>query len=98
MSHPRQAGSPSSKLNFTGYSADAALFAFQSPLSKGALLADEADLGKTIEAQRNEKRRSLFEAQDAIDRQRENLITLIEGKLLLEVRLEPLFHLAWRMN
>ena len=28
----------------------AALFAFQSPLSKGALLADEVGLGKTIEA------------------------------------------------
>jgi hypothetical protein len=53
---------------------------------------------KAIEAQRNEKRRSLFEAQDAIDRQRENLITLIEGKLLQETRLEPLFHLPWRMN
>ena len=29
---------------------EAALFAFQSPLSKGALLADEVGLGKTIEA------------------------------------------------
>ncbi|WP_054699044.1 DEAD/DEAH box helicase [Desulfosarcina cetonica] len=29
---------------------DAALFAFNSPLSKGALLADEVGLGKTIEA------------------------------------------------
>ncbi len=29
---------------------DAALFAFASPLSKGALLADEVGLGKTIEA------------------------------------------------
>jgi adenine-specific DNA-methyltransferase len=29
---------------------DAALFAFQSPLSSGALLADEVGLGKTIEA------------------------------------------------
>src|SRR5690349_23207345 len=28
----------------------AALFAFQSPLSKGAILADEVGLGKTIEA------------------------------------------------
>ena len=53
---------------------------------------------KAIESQRNDKRRSLFEAQDEIDRQRENLITLIEGKLLQETRLEPLFHLAWRMN
>jgi SNF2 family DNA or RNA helicase len=29
---------------------DAALFALQSPLSKGALLADQVGLGKTIEA------------------------------------------------
>lgn len=29
---------------------DAALFAFRSPLSRGALLADEVGLGKTIEA------------------------------------------------
>jgi adenine-specific DNA-methyltransferase len=29
---------------------DAALFALQSPLSKGVLLADEVGLGKTIEA------------------------------------------------
>src|SRR5579864_9473740 len=29
---------------------EAALFAFRSPLSKGALLADEVGLGKTIEA------------------------------------------------
>ena len=29
---------------------EAALFAFKSPLSKGAILADEVGLGKTIEA------------------------------------------------
>lgn len=29
---------------------EAALFAFRSPISKGAILADEAGLGKTIEA------------------------------------------------
>ena len=29
---------------------DAALFAFRSPLAKGAILADEVGLGKTIEA------------------------------------------------
>jgi purine-nucleoside phosphorylase len=35
---------------------------------------------KAVEAQRNEKRRSLFDAQDAIDQQREALIGRIEGK------------------
>ena len=36
---------------------------------------------KAIEALRNQKRRSLFEAQDKIDQQREYLISKIEGKL-----------------
>jgi hypothetical protein len=36
---------------------------------------------KTLEAQRNEKRRSLFDAQDAVDKQREELISQIESKL-----------------
>ena len=34
----------------TPHQVDAALFAFKSPLSKGAILADEVGLGKTIEA------------------------------------------------
>ena len=34
----------------TPHQIDAALFAFKSPLSKGAILADEVGLGKTIEA------------------------------------------------
>ena len=36
---------------------------------------------KTLEATRNQKRRSLFDAQDQIDRQRADLITQIESKL-----------------
>jgi ERCC4-related helicase len=38
------------KVDLNPHQVDAALFAFQSPLSKGALLADEVGLGKTIEA------------------------------------------------
>lgn len=53
---------------------------------------------KAIEAQRNEKRRSLFEAQDAIDQKRQELISVIEEKLRQGSRLESLFRLAWRMN
>ena len=37
-------------LEINPHQIDAALFAFQSPLSKGVLLADEVGLGKTIEA------------------------------------------------
>ena len=38
------------KVDLNPHQVDAALFAFRSPLSKGAILADEVGLGKTIEA------------------------------------------------
>ncbi len=38
------------QIDLNPHQIDAALFAFQSPLSKGAILADEVGLGKTIEA------------------------------------------------
>lgn len=38
------------KVELNPHQIDAALFAFKSPISKGALLADEVGLGKTIEA------------------------------------------------
>lgn len=38
------------KVDMNPHQVEAALFAFKSPLSKGALLADEVGLGKTIEA------------------------------------------------
>jgi adenine-specific DNA-methyltransferase len=34
-----------------------------------------------LESQRNDKRRALFDAQDAVDNQRDTLIAQIEGKL-----------------
>ena len=37
------------KVDLNPHQVEAALFAFNSPLSKGALLADEVGLGKTIE-------------------------------------------------
>ena len=39
-----------STIDLTPHQIDAALFAFQNPLSQGAILADEVGLGKTIEA------------------------------------------------
>lgn len=39
-----------SKVDLNPHQIDAALFSFNSPLSKGAILADEVGLGKTIEA------------------------------------------------
>src|SRR5437868_12321476 len=40
----------SAQVDLNPHQVDAALFAFRSPLSKGALLADEVGLGKTIDA------------------------------------------------
>ena len=53
---------------------------------------------KAIEGQRNEKRRSLFEAQDAIDQQREGLIAGIEGKLVATSRTQELFTFRWNLS
>ena len=44
---------------------------------------------------RNAKRRSLFDAQDDIDRRREELIAEIEGKLQQRVSQETLFSIRW---
>jgi adenine-specific DNA-methyltransferase len=52
---------------------------------------------KALEAQRNQKRRSLFDAQDEVDRQREKLIATIEGKLQQKTQLALLFELRWRL-
>jgi adenine-specific DNA-methyltransferase len=52
---------------------------------------------KTLESQRNEKRRSLFEAQDRVDHQREELIANIEGKLTQRSDLTELFTLRWSL-
>lgn len=38
------------RVDLNPHQVDAALFAFQNPLSQGAILADEVGLGKTIEA------------------------------------------------
>jgi adenine-specific DNA-methyltransferase len=52
---------------------------------------------KALEAQRSQKRRSLFEAQDEIDRQRERLITDIEAKLNQKAQITNLFSMVWRL-
>lgn len=55
------------KVDLNPHQVDAALFAFRSPLSKGAILADEVGLGKTIEA-------ALVVSQKWAERQRHILI------------------------
>jgi adenine-specific DNA-methyltransferase len=53
---------------------------------------------KALEAQRSQRRRSLFDAQDQVDKQREDLIANIEGKLTQKSSLSKLFTLRWRLD
>lgn len=53
---------------------------------------------KTVEAPRNDKRRSLFDSQDAIDQQREDLIGKIEGKLQQQTSKASLFSIRWALK
>jgi adenine-specific DNA-methyltransferase len=53
---------------------------------------------KALEAQRNQKRRSLFDAQDDVDRQRESLIAQIDGKLQQKETVRQLFSVRWAVN
>ncbi len=43
-------------------------------------------------------RRALFDAQDDIDRRREQLIAEIEGKLQQKTVLSKLFSIAWKLK
>lgn len=52
---------------------------------------------RTLETQRNEKRRSLFDAQDVVDKQREELIAKIEGKLQQRTDTVRLFTVRWQL-
>jgi adenine-specific DNA-methyltransferase len=52
---------------------------------------------RELEAERNRKRRTLFEAQDEVDRRKEDLITGVEARLRQTVEAEPLFTIRWRV-
>ena len=52
---------------------------------------------KALESQRNQKRRSLFDAQDDVDRQREELIAQVEGRLKQNTKLQKLFLIRWML-
>ena len=53
---------------------------------------------RDIERRRNSKRRELFDAQDAIDQQREELIGKIEKQLKHSSETQPLFTIRWRLQ
>ncbi|MHB1099132.1 MAG: SNF2-related protein, partial [Burkholderiales bacterium] len=67
-----------------------------------ALTLDEKLAGqkqiKALEAQRNQKRRTLFDAQDQVDKQRDELITKIEGKLAQTIETKKLFTMRWNID
>ncbi len=50
---------------------------------------------KALEGERNRKRRSLFDAQDEVDRQRDQLIEETEAKLVQALSLQPLYSIRW---
>jgi adenine-specific DNA-methyltransferase len=65
-----------------------------------ALLKDKLEAQKTLkslEGERNRKRRELFDAQDAIDGQRDELIERIEGQLRQRHAVKPEFCFRWRL-
>ena len=53
---------------------------------------------KALEATRNQKRHSLFDAQDQVDKRREELIAQIEDKLNQKSALVRLFTIHWRIT
>jgi adenine-specific DNA-methyltransferase len=53
---------------------------------------------KALESARNAKRKSLFEAQDDIDRRRDELIERIEEKLKVGYTRQTLFEIEWRVK
>ena len=53
---------------------------------------------KALEGLRNQKRRTLFDAQDQVDQQREELIAAIEGKMNQNTRAEQLFSIRWTIS
>ncbi len=53
---------------------------------------------KDLERRRNDKRRGLFEAQDQVDSQKEDLIGRIESRLKQAVQSEELFVIRWKIS
>jgi ERCC4-related helicase len=52
---------------------------------------------RELEATRNRKRRELFDAQDQVDKQREELIATIEKRLQQRNSLTPIFTVRWSL-
>ena len=68
------------KVDLNPHQVDAALFAMKSPLSSGALMADEVGLGKTVEA-------GLVLAQNWAERKR-HILLIVPAALRMQWRSE----------
>ncbi len=66
-------------------------------LTLEAKLAGQKQI-KALEAQRNHKRRSLFDAQDKVEAQRDEMISKIEGRMQQSANIEHLFSLRWTLD
>jgi ERCC4-related helicase len=53
---------------------------------------------KALESQRNQRRRTLFEAQDEVDQKRESLIAAIEAKLQQGITARELMTIRWELR
>ena len=53
---------------------------------------------KALESTRSQKRRELFDAQDAIDLQRDGLIGKIESQMRQRHTVRPLFNVRWELG
>lgn len=52
---------------------------------------------KTLQANRNQKRKDLFIAQDDVESRRDALIADIEARMTKDQKVEPLFTIRWRL-
>ena len=52
---------------------------------------------RALEKRRTEKRRSLYDAQDDVDRRRDEMIAGLEADLTREHEVDPVFSLAWNV-
>jgi len=67
---------------------------------QAATLEEKVELhkkSKDLEKKRNDKRRNLFEAQDEVDRKKEELLTAIEARLKQRTGLSQLFTVRWNV-
>ena len=71
-------------------------------VARAALSLEEKLAGqkrmKSLESERSQKRRSLFDAQDDVDKQREQLIAQIEGKLDQRISNKAQFTIRWVLS